>query len=240
MKARIRHTSKIVDVIPHGEGWDYKENKEGTDYECFMAQDLDFENIEGCRSVSITAGTRHLKDITDAELAMIVDISHCYGAKEYWGEAKVTDIDRNMFSETICIDYEQTRIRDGAKATATMFFNINELSYHVHYIEPYDRSTETLSVCANTQMFLWLIAQGFNLLELLTYAPIYRPRGKRTYKTVGFLASKGYTGHIDLDTAKFFSPDSRQEATDYIGQMKQEHKRFRLFRLIDDIKETEE
>ena len=40
----------------------------------------------------ITTGTRHLKDITDDELAMILNISHLYGAKEFWGEPKITRI----------------------------------------------------------------------------------------------------------------------------------------------------
>ena len=71
----------------------------------------------------ITTGTRHLKDITDAELTTFVELSGEWGVKKFWGDIKITEIDRLMFDNTICIDYEQDRIRDGEKATSTMFFN---------------------------------------------------------------------------------------------------------------------
>lgn len=38
----------------------------------------------------ITTGNRHLKDITDNELAMVLEISGLYGAKEFWGEPTIS------------------------------------------------------------------------------------------------------------------------------------------------------
>ena len=78
-----------------------------------------------------------MKDITDVELTTFVELSGEWGVKNFWGDIKVTEIDRLMFANCICIDYEQTRIKDGEKATSTMFFNYNELSYHVAHHYPY-------------------------------------------------------------------------------------------------------
>lgn len=58
----------------------------------------------------ITTGTRHLKDITDDELKRIIEISNCYGAKEYWSEIKITRIDRDRYRGEIVIDFEQSSL----------------------------------------------------------------------------------------------------------------------------------
>lgn len=181
-------------------------------------------------SVTIASGIRQLKDITDAELTTLVELSGMYGVKQFWGDIKVTEIDRLMFDNCICIDYEQTRIKDGEKATSTMFFNYNELSYHVHHNYPYERSSECHSVCENTQMVLWLIAQGFNLLELLTYAPV-DPHGSMSHYTVGYLVGNRHTDLFDLEHAKYFSPEQKKEAKEYTDAQKP---RQRMYRLVDE------
>lgn len=81
-------------------------------------------------------GKRQLRDITDQELQVIVEMSHHYGCKDFWGNPVITDIDRNMFDNTIVIDYEQTRIKDGEKSLTVMFFEYNSLTYHVDYRYP--------------------------------------------------------------------------------------------------------
>ena len=107
----------------------------------------------------ITTGTRHLKDITDDELAMILEISHLYGAKEFWGEPKITRINRTMFKNSITIRYGQKRLSDGLESSATLHFDYGNLSYWASFREPYSRMSDRTSVCDNTQMFLWLMAQ---------------------------------------------------------------------------------
>ena len=64
----------------------------------------------------INNGKRQLRDITDQELRVIVEMSGRYGHKDYWGNFTITDIDRNMFKNSIVIDYEQTRISDGGRS----------------------------------------------------------------------------------------------------------------------------
>ena len=181
----------------------------------------------------ITTGTRHLKDITDDELTTIVELSGEWGVKKFWGDIKVTEIDRLMFDNCICIDYEQTRIKDGEKATSTMFFNYNELSYHVAHHYPYERMSDCHSVCERTQMFLWLLEQDFNVLEMLTHAPV-DPKGRMSYNTCGYIVGNRYTDRFDFENAKFFGPDNKKDAKEYLKKEKAERRRYRLYRLIDD------
>ena len=180
----------------------------------------------------ITTGTRHLKDITDAELTTFVELSGEWGVKKFWGDIKVTEIDRLMFDNCICIDYEQTRIKDGEKATSTMFFNYNELSYHVAHHYPYERMSDCHSVCERTQMFLWLLEQDFNVLEMLTHAPV-DPKGGMSYNTCGYIVGDRHTEWFDFENAKFFGPDNKKDAKEYLEKEKAERRRYRLFRLID-------
>lgn len=180
----------------------------------------------------ISTGTRHLKDITDAELTTLVELSGEWGVKKFWGDIKVTEIDRLMFDNTICIDYEQTRIRDGEKATSTMFFNYNELSYHVAHHYPYERTSDCHSVCERIQMFLWLLEQDFNVLEMLTYAPV-DPKGSISRYTCGYIVGDKHTERFDLEHAKFFGSDCKEKAKEYLEKENAEHHRYRLFRLID-------
>ena len=77
----------------------------------------------------ITTGNRHLKDITDNELAMILDISGLYGVKEFWGEPKITRINRTMFRDSISIHYGQKRVSDGLESSATLHFDYGNLCY---------------------------------------------------------------------------------------------------------------
>ena len=187
----------------------------------------------------ITTGTRHLKDITDAELTTLVELSGEWGVKNFWGDIKITEIDRLMFDNTICIDYEQDRIRDGEKATSTMFFNYNELSYNVAHHYPYERMGDCHSVCERTQMFLWLLEQDFNVLEMLTHAPV-DPKGRVSSFTCGYVVGNRHTDWFDFEHAKYFGVDNKNEAKDYLEKEKSEGRRHRLYRLIDERLKNEE
>lgn len=159
----------------------------------------------------ITTGKRHLKDITDDELAMILKISRLYGANEFWGEPKITRIDRMMFKNTISIHYGQERLSDGLKSSAILRFDYGNLYYFASFREPYLRMSDRTSICNNTQMFLWLMAQDFNILEPLVYERV-APSNIGTYKTMGFLVANGCCGDIELEGAKYFGPDNLDDA----------------------------
>lgn len=181
----------------------------------------------------ITTGTRHLKDITDDELAMILNISHLYGAKEFWGEPTITRINRTMFKDSITIRYGQKRLSDGLESSATLHFDYGNLSYWASFREPYSRMSDRTSICNNTQMFLWLMAQDFNVLECLSYAKI-EPTGGMTSKSIGIIAGIGDCIDFDLTKAKFFSWDDEHEAFDYKNKDKSGD--IRLYSLVE-IKE---
>ena len=191
----------------------------------------------------VSTGTRNLKDITDAELDKLVEISGCYGVKEYWTPPKITRIDRDMFEGEIVIYFEQTRISDGDKSNTILYFNYEKLSYFVSMDYPYKRQLPSDSVCEHTQMFLWLMAQDFDVLERLTYDRIEPRNNGQTYKTSGWIASRGHIGHFNLDESEYFSPEERDEALCFITEQKKNNKYFRLFRLtreeIDEEQETE-
>ena len=180
----------------------------------------------------LKSGKRQLKDITDQELQVIVEMSHHYGCKDLWGNPVITDIDRNMFQNTIVIDYEQTRINDGEKSLTVMFFEYNSLTYHVDYRYPYARSSKSESITEDPKMLLWLLNQDFDLLSILTEKPtaIYM---SQSYKTMGFLVGHGHCGYFKMDTMKFFGPDDREKAREYLDERKQEKDYVHIFQVLD-------
>lgn len=181
----------------------------------------------------ITTGTRHLKDITDNELAMILEISRLYGAKEFWGEPKITRINRTMFKDSITIRYGQKRLSDGLESSATLHFEYGNLCYWASFNNPYSRMSDRTSICNNTQMFLWLMAQDFNMLEPLVYARI-TPRTTVAYKTMGFLVANGSCGYIELEGAKFFGPDDLDDAVIFKNAHQDDDNFMHVYRLIDE------
>ncbi len=180
----------------------------------------------------LKTGKRQLKDITDQELQVIVEMSHYYGCKDFWGNLVITDIDRNMFKHTIVIDYEQTRIEGGEKSLTVMFFEYNSLTYHVDYRYPYARSTKSESITENPKMLLWLLNQDFDLLSVLTEKPtsIYM---SQSYMTMGFLVGHGHCGYFKMGTMKFFGPDEREQANKYQNERKQEKDYVNIFQVLD-------
>ena len=177
-------------------------------------------------------GKRQLRDITDQELYVIVEMSHHYGCKDFWGNPVITRIDRNMFCNTIVIDYEQTRIEDGEKSLTVMFFEYNSLTYHVDYRYPYARSTQSESITEDPKMLLWLLNQDFDLLSVLSEKPVSISM-VQSYQTMGFLVGDGYCGDLDLGTMKFFGPDDREKAIEYQEERKQQKDYLHIFQVID-------
>ena len=177
-------------------------------------------------------GKRQLRDITDQELQVIVEMSHHYGCKDFWGNPVITRIDRNMFRNTIVIDYEQTRIEDGEKSLTVMFFECNSLTYHVDYRYPYARSTMSESITEDPKMLLWLLNQDFDLLGMLTEKPM-AINFSQSYQTMAFLVGDGHCGDLDLGTMQEFGPDDLEKAIEYQEERKQQHDYLHIFQVID-------
>ena len=177
-------------------------------------------------------GKRQLRDITDQELRVIVEMSGCYGHKDYWGNFTITDIDRNMFSNTIVIDYEQTRISDGEKSLTVMFFDYNALTYHVDYRYPYSRATKSMSITEEPKMLLWLLNQDFDLLSMLKEKPV-AVHYSQSYQTMGYLVGDGMCGSFDMETMKYFAPGEREDAEEYMKERRAEKDYVHIFQVID-------
>lgn len=159
-------------------------------------------------------------------------MSHHYGCKDFWGNPVITDIDRNMFANTIVIDYEQTRIEDGEKSLTVMFFEYNSLTYHVDYRYPYARSTKSESITEDPKMLLWLLNQDFDLLSVLSEKPT-AIHLSQSYKTMGFLIGHGHCGYFKMDTMKFFGPDDREKAEEYMKERREDKDYVHAFRVLD-------
>ena len=179
-------------------------------------------------------GKRQLKDITDQELRMIVEMSGHYGHKDYWGNFVITRVDRKMFRSNIVIEYEQRRIQDGEKSVTVMFFDYNALTYHVDYRSPYPHSTKSEAVTAHPKMLLWLLNQDFDLLSMLTERPVM-PHYSLSHDSIGFVAAEAHCNYLKTDTLKFFGceNDAREKAEEYIKEQKAEGNHFRLYHLVD-------
>lgn len=146
---------------------------------------------------------RRLKDITDGELAVVVDLSGHYGVKGFWENPVVTRVDRDMFRNVIVIDFDQKRAKDGVVSKSRMFFDYVSLKYHTDMREPFHRTTSMESVTANTQMFLWLIAQGFDLFESLTQRT-FDPVPGNTSKVLGYAVGE-WDDEGPCDGIEYFS-----------------------------------
>ena len=182
-------------------------------------------------------GKRQLRDITDQELRVIVELSHHYGCKDYWGNFTITRIDRKMFSDSIVVEYEQTRIQDGEKSVTVMFFNYNALTYHVDYRKPYRHSISAEALTADPKMLLWLLNQDFDLLSMLTERPV-SPRLGLSHDSVGFVVADAHCNYLDTETLKFFGceEDSREKAEEYIKEQEKEGHYMGLYHLLDCTK----
>lgn len=182
----------------------------------------------------IKPGKRQLKDITDQELRVIVELSHHYGCKDYWGNFTITRVDRKMFQHTIVIEYEQRRVDDGEKSVTVMFFDYNALQYHVDYRQPYPHSTGREAITADPKMLLWLLNQDFDLLSMLSEKPVI-PHFSLSYDSIGFVVAQGHCNCLETDTLKFFGceDDAREKAEEYIKEQEAEHKYLSLYHLVE-------
>lgn len=112
-------------------------------------------------------GDRNLASITDEELHVFLDMTGEYGCKEYWGEPVITHIDRNRHKDCITVWFSQTRERDGETSDSFLDINLNSLTYYASFFYPFERMQPTHSVLEKPKLFLFLLRQGFNVMELL-------------------------------------------------------------------------
>ena len=177
-----------------------------------------------------TTGTRSLRDITDEELAVIIDLSGYHGVKQYWNDIVITDVDRHQFEGTIVIDYKQESKCGHGTAKRRFFFNYHEMSYFAAMDEPFTRMTETHSTTESAKMFLWLLAQDFNLLEHLNVGRI-DPKGQLSATCHGYIVCEPHPH--SMKEWEFFSRDDKDKAVKYIKDL-EGNGRLTLYALVEN------
>lgn len=109
----------------------------------------------------IEIGNRPLKDITQNDVLELAIIEGCCPSLVYWNRPNILDFDNTMFSETVTIDYESSKIENGATSDVfCFFFNFIKLSFH--YSRNYKNNgiiipTKNLSL----ESISYLIKQGY-------------------------------------------------------------------------------
>lgn len=109
--------------------------------------------------MKLEIGKRKLIEITQEELLELCVIEKVHSFFEYWGRPIVTDFDKNMFSDTICIDYHSFKIEDGFQSkTISFYFNHQELNFHWNME---GRMTQRNRL--RLESYKYLISKGFDL-----------------------------------------------------------------------------
>ena len=100
------------------------------------------------------------------------------------------------------------------------------------YRYPYSRSTQSESITEHPKMLLWLLNQDFDLLSMLTERPV-AVHLSQSYETMGFLIGHGHCGYFKMDSMKFFGPDNREEAEEYMNERIADKDYVHAFRVLD-------
>ena len=180
-------------------------------------------------------GKRSLKDITDEELLEVIKLTGMYGCSSFWGDITITCVDRLRYEHEILVDFEQFSKDDNEKAVRTLFFYVNEMSYFCSMRQPWDRTTERRTIFENAKLTMYLIAQGFNILGKMEYAPPSK-QCYRTYLTTGYIVCEPHPGEDNIRNGKFFDCDHADEAMEYAEEEKEKGNRLRVYNLIENKK----
>lgn len=105
-------------------------------------------------------GDRKLSSITADEILDVVMIEGCHAHLDFWNKPIILEYNNSMFSDTIVVDYQSTRIEDGVKSDVmTFFFELKWFSYNYHS-ERLDRSH---SKRFSLEAIKYLLSKGFYL-----------------------------------------------------------------------------
>lgn len=105
---------------------------------------------------------KKLKDITELEIIDLLKIEgvHCYF--EFWSEIKITRIDRDMFNDTIVIEFFQINIKDKNKMSFISYFlNFKKFDYHYTQNDSNYHKSSRFSI----ESIRYLINNGFDINE---------------------------------------------------------------------------
>lgn len=185
-------------------------------------------------------GNRPLSSITEEELAVLLDMTGECGCKEYWGEPTITHVDRNRHENAITVYFTQTRVSDGETSDSLLEINFNTLTYHASYFYPFERMSPTRSVLQKPKIFLWLLRQQFNVMELLSEDSYVDKTFGFSCKAVAYVIADVY--HHDMQfkrdengEIKFYGRDESHDAILEHRKMvdEDEYTDYKIYELIE-------
>jgi len=113
--------------------------------------------------MKVEIGKRKLIDITVFDLFELIIIEGVVSGLEYWNKPYMTDFTKTMFSDTIVIDYNQTRKSDGMlNDTLIFYFNHEKLSFHWRR-ESQNNSRPDQSSRLRIESIKFLIQKGYDV-----------------------------------------------------------------------------
>lgn len=109
----------------------------------------------------ITIGDKPLMQISPEDLLELAVILGACPCLDYWNRPEIIRFCNTLFSDTIYIIYNATRIKDGMDSEEIVFyFHTNRLGYHYHREREGDRNIcDRLSI----EAIKYLIEKGYNV-----------------------------------------------------------------------------
>lgn len=118
----------------------------------------------------IEIGNRPLKEITSEDLLQIVIIEGCcpviiHNGEKIWNEPVITDFNKEMFSDTLVLDYTSYRVSDNMKSADYIFF-FDWKKFRFHYSKDYDQNKNqdpNQKDRVSFETIKYLIAKGYDV-----------------------------------------------------------------------------
>jgi hypothetical protein len=112
--------------------------------------------------MNIKIGDKKLLDLTPINLIDIAIIEGIHLHLEYWNMPNIIEFDNSLFSDTMVISYNQTKISDNILGDSIiMFFNYETFSHHWHFEHKERNTSSQKNICIET--IKYLIKQGYNI-----------------------------------------------------------------------------
>lgn len=112
--------------------------------------------------MNIEIGSKKIKDLTPENLIDIALIEGVHLVTEYWERPKMVDFTNTLFSDTLVIDFNQIRTKDGVIGkTIVMYFNFIRFSFHWHFEDEENKGRGTKYI--KIQTIKYLIENGYDL-----------------------------------------------------------------------------
>lgn len=113
----------------------------------------------------ITIGDKPLMQISQEDLLHIAVMQGCSPYHKYWNYPVVLEYDNTMFSDTVIISYQSTKISDEKEKSSiiTFFFYVKDISFTIHK----EREAQIIDFMVgrrlNLDVIKFLIEKGYDV-----------------------------------------------------------------------------